>query len=187
MKLMKVILLALGLTLFFTACDNEQKTVIKNTPSFDELKKQKSTNIYNLKTLDGKDIRFEYFNKILTSKELDKKIVLINFFATWCPPCKKEIPLFNKLTEMYPDDFKIVSVLFQDEIELSALKEFVKEYNINFDITVGDENNRLAKEFDNVQKIPESYLFTKDGVMIEKFLGEVDEESIISLIEKLKK
>jgi len=181
------ILLIITLSIFFTACENEAQTVIKETPSFDKLKEKRDENFYTLKTVDNKEIKFEYINNILTSKDLNGKIVLINFFATWCPPCIKEIPTFNQLTEMYPNDFKIVSILFQDPIELAQLKEFIKNNNINFDITVGEENIKLAKAFNNVQKVPESYLFTKDGIMIEKFLGAIDGKSMALMIEELKK
>jgi thiol-disulfide isomerase/thioredoxin len=183
---MKFLITLLTTLILFTGCDDAQ-TVVKDTPSFDELKNKKNEHIYNLITTEGKKITFEYDQNILTSKELNGKIVLVNFFATWCPPCKKEIPVFNQLVNKHPDDFVIVSVLFQDSINMSGLKEFMDEYEVNFDVTVGGDNARLAKAFNNIQKIPESFLFTADGVMIEKFLGPVDEEAIDYLIDKLKK
>ena len=185
MKLFKVLLIAL-LSTFFMACEDEAQTVVKETPSFLELKEKKNEKVYALKTIEGKEIKFEYENKILTSKELNGKIVLLNFFATWCPPCKKEIPVFNKIAKMYPDEFIIISVLFQDPIEMIGLKEFIKEYKIEFPVTVGDENNRLAKDINNIKQIPESFLFTKDGILIEQFLGEVDEKILINYLEQLK-
>jgi thiol-disulfide isomerase/thioredoxin len=183
---MKYIIALLSAMILFTACDDAQ-TVVKETPSFEELKSIKNENIYNLVTTEGKKYTFEFDQNILTSKELNGKIVLINFFATWCPPCEKEIPIFNQLVKKYPDDFMILSILFQDPISMDGLKEFMDKYKINFEVTVGADNAKLAKAFDNIQKIPESYLFTNDGVMIEKFLGPVDEEALSYLIEKLKK
>lgn len=185
MKLFKLIPLAI-IAIFFTACNEEAQTVVKETPSFEEIKTIKSQNKYTLKTTEGKEISLDYDNQILTSKELNGKITLINFFATWCPPCKEEIPIFNELIEKYPDDFQIISILFQDPIEMEKLKEFIDKYKINFPITVGkEENERLAKNMNNVQKIPESYLFTKDGVLIEKYFGAVNEKSINKTLNKL--
>ncbi len=183
---MKFLIFLLSTLFLFTACDDAQ-TVVKETPSFSELKTKKNEHIYNLVTTDGKKITLEYDNNILTSKDLNGKIVLINFFATWCPPCKEEIPVFNKLVKKYPNDFVVLSVLFQDQISMSGLKAFMDEYKMNFDVTVGSDNAKLAKAFNDVQRIPESYLFTNDGVMIEKFLGAVDEEALDYLIDKLKK
>jgi thiol-disulfide isomerase/thioredoxin len=183
---MKYIIVLLASIFLFTACEDAQ-TVVKETPSFNELKTIKNENTFNLITTEGKKISFEYSQNILNSKELNGKIVLINFFATWCPPCKEEIPVFNQLTEKYPNDFVILSVLFQDQIDMVGLKEFMKEYKMNFDVTVGGDNAKLAYAFNNVQRIPESFLFTKDGVMIEKFQGAVDDEALNYLIEKLRK
>ncbi|PLY08987.1 MAG: hypothetical protein C0626_08185 [Arcobacter sp.] len=182
---MKYLIVLISAMFFFTACDDAQ-TVVKETPSFSELKEKKNENVYNLITTEGKKITLEYHKDILTSKDLNGKIVLINFFATWCPPCKEEIPIFNKLVKKYPNDFVVLSILFQDPIKMSALKEFMDEYKMTFDVTVGADNAKLAKAFNNIQRIPESYLFTQDGVMIEKFLGAVEEESLDYLIEKLK-
>lgn len=184
---MKIITLiaSLFLTLIFTGC-NEAETVVKETPSFEELKKIKNENVYKLKTIEGKEITLEYHNSILTSKDLNGKITLINFFATWCPPCKKEIPIFNELVKMYPDDFQIISLLFKDSVEMEKLKEFLTELKVNFTVTVGEDNERLAKAINNVQQIPESYLFTKDGVMVEKYLGIINEKNFIETLEQLR-
>jgi thiol-disulfide isomerase/thioredoxin len=183
---MKYFLILLATLFLFAGCD-DAKTVIKDTPSFSELKNKKNEHVYNLITTEGKKISFEYAQDILTSKDLNGKIVLINFFATWCPPCKKEIPVFTKLAKKYPNDFVVLSVLFKDPISKSDLKDFMKKYNMNFDVTVGGDNEKLAKDINNIQKIPESYLFTRDGVLIEKFIGPVDDEALDYLIEKLRK
>ncbi|MGB5917807.1 TlpA family protein disulfide reductase [Arcobacter sp.] len=183
---MKYFLLLLTTLFLFTGCDEDAKTVIKDTPSFNELKKEKNENIFNLITTEGKKISFEYSKDILTSKDLNGKIILINFFATWCPPCKEELPVFSKLTSKYPDNFEVVSILFKDPISKNDLADFMKKYNMNFPVTVGADNEKVAQAFNNIQKIPESYLFAQDGVMIEKFIGPVDEETLENLIVKLK-
>ncbi|ADG92986.1 Redoxin domain protein [Arcobacter nitrofigilis DSM 7299] len=183
---MKYFLLLLTTLFLFTGCDEDAKTVIKDSPSFNELKEKKNEDIYNLVTTQGKKISLEYSKDILTSKDLNGKIILINFFATWCPPCKEELPVFAKLTEKYPNDFEVVSILFKDEISKSDLEVFMKKYKMNFPVTVGGDNERLAKDINNIQKIPESYLFTKDGVLIDKFIGPVNEQALENLIIKLK-
>lgn len=181
------LLAILAISIFFTACDDGSQTVVKDVPSFKELKEKKNENFYTLRSIDGKEIKIEYKDKILTSKDLNGKIVLLNFFATWCPPCKEEIPILNKIAAKYPDDFTIISVLFQDPIELKDLKKFIKDNNMKFDVIIGDDNAKLAKNVNNIRQIPESYLFAKDGVLIEQFLGVVNEKILIKYIEQLKK
>lgn len=185
MKLFKISLITI-FVLLLSACNDEAQTVVKETPSFEQLKKMESANYYTLKTIEGKEIKLKYDNSILTSEQLNGKITLINFFATWCPPCKEEIPVFNKLVKKYPNDFQIISVLFQDQISMEDLKKFIKDNNIEFTVTVGDENLRLAKDINNIQKVPESYLFTKDGVLLDKYFGAINEKNFTQTLENLR-
>ena len=168
------------ITIIFSGCgsDDEAKAVVDNSTSFKELKAL-SNKTYSLKTMEGRDIKLNIENDTLTSKVYNnKKIVLINFWATWCPPCIKEIPLFNELYENYSDKFEIVGVLFEKDKDISELKSFIEKYNIKFPITIGDENFRMAKAFNDVRKVPESYLYSKDGNFIKSYIGEVDKEDL---------
>lgn len=129
-----------------------------------------------LKTLDGKSIELNYSNNILGSKDLNGKITLVNFFATWCPPCIEEIPMLNKLYAEHSDVFEIVAVLYEKNRTKEDIEAFAKEHNIKFPITLGDENFAAAKMFDDVKKIPESFLFTKEGFLFEKYVGVINEK-----------
>ena len=139
---------------------------------------------HTLTTIDNKKIDFKINNKIIESKQLNGKVVLINFFATWCQPCIEEIETFNKLQEKYRDDFLIISVLFKDSKTKEELKNFIKKHTINFIVTLGKGNDILAKELDNVQMIPESFLYSPDGFLLEKFVGEVEEEKLENYIKQ---
>lgn len=120
----------------------------------------------------------------LSSKKLENKVVLINFWATWCPPCKEEIPMFNRVYEKYKDNFIIIGVLYEKDKNKDEVIDFIKQYNIKFPITISEnENFRMAKNFDNVQRVPESFLYSKNGKFLEKFLGLVDEKKLIEHIE----
>lgn len=169
----------------FVACDSndEAKVIVDNSKSFSELKKESNKN-FVLKTVENKELKLKIENDILSSKSLNGKTVLINFWATWCPPCLKEIPIFNKLYEKYNNKFEIVAVLYKDSISKEDLNTFIEKYNIKFPIIVGEENLRLAKLLDNVQKVPESFLYGKDGKYIRKYVGEVDQFDIEKILSK---
>ena len=79
--------------------------------------------------------------------------------------------------EKYKDNFEIVSVLFQDDKTAEEMKKFIEEYKINYTITMGGDNQKLADEF-NVKKIPEMFLFSKDGKFVKKFIGKVSQEEL---------
>lgn len=164
---------------FFSGCgeDNEAKTIVDNSGSFEELKAL-SNKTYTLKTTEGKTLSMTVENDMLKSDNLKGKIVLVNFWATWCPPCIKEIPVFNELYEKYSDKFEIVGVLYEKDKDPKELEEFIKKYNIKFPITVGEENFRMAKAFNDVKKVPESYLYSKEGNFTKQYIGEVDKKDL---------
>lgn len=160
--------------LFFQACEDSQTKKAQVVEQKKEtVAEQKSI---TLTTLDDTLIELSFSNNILVSKDLNGKITLINFFATWCPPCIEEIPTFNKLYEEYGDVFQIVGVLYEKDKSKEEILAFAKEHNIKFPITLGGENFVAAKMFNDVKKIPESFLFSKEGFLFEKYVGIVDEK-----------
>lgn len=185
MKKIALFSMALFVVLSFSGCGDSQEaqTIVEDNGSFEELKKQ-SNKTYNLLTTEGKTITLKVENDILTSTDplLKGKVVLLNFWATWCPPCKKEMPTLNRLYEMYQKDFVIIGILYEKNKNSQELSKFMSDYNMKFPVTVSEENFRMAKAFDDVRKIPESFMYGKDGKLLEKFVGEIPEEAIEKLI-----
>ena len=188
---MKNILIAFLTIFILSACtdtDNGSKAteIASNSKSFEEIKSENKETKVTLTTVKGKKINIELIDKALVSKELNGKVVLINFWATWCPPCIKEMPMFNELYAKYKDKFEIVGVLYDKDISPEDLNAFIKKHKIEFPITVGQSNFDLAKAFGDVKRIPESFLYSKDGLFIEKFIGEADEVTLKWYIEQNK-
>lgn len=95
-----------------------------------------------------------------------KSIVLINFWATWCPPCKKEIPILVRIYNKYKDKgFLILGIAF-DKKEL--VKSFVKKYKINYPVLIGDY--RVAQDYE-ITTIPQTYLINKEGKIVKRWFG----------------
>jgi thiol-disulfide isomerase/thioredoxin len=184
-KNMKNKYLLLLISFLFIGCEEEKKAQLiqqKDIKANTELKKELDKT-YNLKTFDGETIKLTVDNNILISDKFENKLVLINFWATWCPPCKKEIPIFNEIYEKYKDNFIIIGILYEKDIDMNTLSNFIKENNIKFPITITEnENFRLAKELGDVKKVPESFLYGKDGLFIEKYIGIVDEKKLVNHI-----
>ena len=171
-------ILLLTISIFFTACDSKtQKAEFIETTSIESKKVIKAPK-FTLTTTKGEKITLEVSNQTIFSKQLNGKIVLINFWAPWCKPCIKEMPSFVKLQEKYKDDFIILGVLFDKKYNKKELAEFMKKFNVNFPVTIGEENFALGKVFDDIKMIPESFLYTKDGIFIEKFIGEISEHKL---------
>ena len=185
MKKISIVLVSIVLTLFFSGCNSSEEAavVVEDNSSFEELK-ELSNKTYNLNTVDNQKIVLTVENDVLSSKDLQGKFVLINFWATWCPPCIKEIPTFNELKSKYNDKFEIIAVLYERDKSIDELNAFIKKHNINFPVTVGEENFRMAKAFDDVKKIPESFLYSSDGKFIKKFIGEIGHEELEKYLSK---
>ncbi len=185
MKKIFFIIIPILTLVFFAGCssENEEATVVEDNTSFEELKVQ-SNKTYSLKTTKDEDLTLTVENDVLTSDKLKGKIVLINFWATWCPPCKKEIPVFNKLYEKYSDKFEIIGVLYEKNKDEKELADFMKDYKMKFPVTVGEENFRMAKAFEDVKKIPESFLYDAKGNFVKKYLGVVPEDELEAFINK---
>ena len=166
----------------FSACDNkttiDESVVVKSTSQDSNKKEFVSENI-TLITTDEKLIPLKSTEQGLDFEEFKgKKAILVDVFATWCPPCIEEIPILKELREKYKNDFEIVSVLFEKDKPKQEILDFIKEHGIEYPVTVGDENFKLAKQLGDVKKIPEMFLFTKEGRFVKKFVGKTSKESL---------
>lgn len=185
---MKKILLTISTVfalVFFSGCGGEEATtIVEESGSFKDLKVQSNKN-YNLLTTDAKTISFKVENQMLTTTnpDLNGKYVLFNFWATWCAPCIKEMPTLVNFYEKYKDKFVIVGVLIEKK-DPEQLRAFMEKFKMNFPVTVGEENYRMAKAFDDVKMFPESFLYGPDGKFIEKFIGEIDGSELEAILGK---
>lgn len=178
-------LIASCLTALFllTGCDSKSEideSLVANSNNNKPVREEFVSKTFKLTTTDEKIIELKSTPTGLDFKDYkDKKVVLVNVFATWCPPCIKEIPTLIDLQNKYSEDFEIISVLFESEEDKpkKEVLEFIKKYNINYKITLGEENFKLAKDLGNVQKIPELFLFAKDGTFVKKFIGETSKQN----------
>lgn len=96
------------------------------------------------------------------------KVVVLNFWATWCPPCREEIPFLIELTQKYNDHLQVVGVSL-DEASPGKVKEFAKMFGINYPIVMGSEE--LIREYGGVPALPTSFLVNKYGQIVQKHEG----------------
>ncbi len=106
-------------------------------------------------------------------KEWKGKLILLNFWATWCPPCKKEIPHFIELQKEYGDQgFQIIGIAIDDE---DAVRQYVEEVGMNYpSLVVQDEGVLLAKRYGNgIGALPYSVIINPDGEISYTIMGEL--------------
>lgn len=177
---MKNILFSLILAFLFIACDRDSSI---DSKVLSKTKIEESNKVFTSESfvlLDSKEnfISFKTTQEGIDFDEYkDKKVVIIDIFATWCPPCIESIPSLREIKEKYKNDLEIISVLFQDNKSVEEINKFIDEYAINYPISLGEENKRLADEL-GVRKVPEMFLFSKSGKFINKFIGRVNKEEL---------
>ncbi|HWR58137.1 MAG TPA: TlpA disulfide reductase family protein [Thermodesulfovibrionales bacterium] len=125
--------------------------------------------------------------KTLSLAELKGTVVFINFWATWCPPCKEEMPSIQSLYSRFKDDggFRMVTILYKDDYDKAMA--YQKENNFGLPVWL-DNKEKTAKAY-GVTGVPETYIVDKKGILRQKVIGPADWTSpeAISLISKLLK
>jgi thiol-disulfide isomerase/thioredoxin len=115
---------------------------------------------FDLPTLDGKSLKLS---------DLRGKAVLLNFWATYCGPCKIEMPWFVELQKEYgPQGFQIVGVAM-DDASTEDIAKFAKEMGVNYPILIGKDS--VAESYGGVSVLPTTFFVDRDGKLIAREFG----------------
>jgi peroxiredoxin len=156
MRKLLVVLLAASLTTFF-GCGKEEAKV--KTAQEEVKKSEEGVKAYDFELTDvnGKKVKLSDFKG---------KVVIIQFFGTYCPPCKMEMPVLEKLYKDYGGKVVVlgISVDYMGE-DPSKLKPFVKEMGVTYPVLVSDEKTweEYAARITGLDSIPQTYIIDKDG------------------------
>jgi len=115
---------------------------------------------FTLQSLDGKTIRLSDFRG---------KAVVLNFWATWCTPCKVEMPWFVDLQKQYgPAGVQFLGVAM-DDASTKDIAEFAQSMNVNYPILIGKE--AVGDAYGGVQFLPETFYVDRNGKIVDKAFG----------------
>ena len=110
--------------------------------------------------------------KMVSLSDYKGKVVLLNIWATWCPPCVEEMPSMEKLYQKFKgQNFEILAVSI-DEPGLKVVAPFMKKSNLTFPALIDSEG--AIKAVYGITGIPESFIIDKQGNLIKKIIGPVD-------------
>lgn len=114
---------------------------------------------FTIRDLDGRTISFA---------SLRGKVTLVNFWATWCGPCRAEIPDLVALQQKYRDQLQILGIS-EDEASPETVKQFAAKFNVNYPIAM--VTPELEKLFGNVSALPTTFVIDRDGRVVQKHVG----------------
>jgi peroxiredoxin len=118
-------------------------------------------------------------------KDWDGQVVLLNFWATWCPPCLEEIPGFIEVQqELENRGFQIIGVAVDNE---ENIRDFANEMAMNYPILAGEmEAIELAQKYGNsIGALPFSAIIDKNGKITHTIMGELSKDRLISILKQL--
>ena len=107
----------------------------------------------------------------VTLSQFRGQVVVLNFWATWCPPCVEETPALIKMQNRMKDKGVVVLAVSID-VDAAAYHKFLKDYGVNM-ITVRDEDQKAASLY-GTHGWPESYIIDRNGIIRRKFIGAVE-------------
>ena len=115
---------------------------------------------FTLQDINGRTVRLSDYKN---------DVIILNFFATWCPPCRSEIPDFVELIDEYgADDFIIIGISL-DKGDVDDVRSFAAQYNINYPVLLDDD--LVSKAYGPIRSIPTTFIIDREGNIAQKIMG----------------
>jgi cytochrome c biogenesis protein CcmG/thiol:disulfide interchange protein DsbE len=111
------------------------------------------------------------------------KVVLLNFWATWCGPCKIEIPWFMEFEQQYKNKgFEVLGVSMDDD-GWEAVKPYIAEKKMNYRVVLG--NDSVARDYGGIDALPTTFVINQDGKIVSSHVGLVNKDDYLKEIQNL--
>jgi peroxiredoxin len=107
--------------------------------------------------------------QMIHSSDFKGKVVILDFWATWCPPCKAEIPGFIALQKEYGKNGLAVIGVSVDEGGADVVKSFAKQLGMNYTVVLADD--KTTQVFGGIEAIPTTFIIDREGRIVTKHLG----------------
>lgn len=166
----KLIIILIIATFFIAGCNEEAETKSNTAPDTGS-----AIADIEMEVLNGDNVSLN---------DLKGKVVALDFWASWCGPCKRSIPFYNKMHEKYADKGLVIIGINANE-NRSTIEGAISELDIAYPVAM--PNERMNQHF-KVQGIPSMYLFDREGNQIDNFVGyspELDNKIESLIIEQI--
>ena len=163
MKKLQIFLISLALIAVTAGCGNAE---------VGEVLKDKAPD-FKLKDIKGNEF---------TLSDYAGKVIVLNFFATWCPPCRKEMPAFNEIAKEHKKDVEIIAINIGRE-SLPKVIEFANRYKLEF--TIALDNGTASDAYGPINAIPVTVLINREFKISKRYIGMRSKETFVKDIEEL--
>lgn len=147
-------------------------------------KEEKKTNVIELLTTDDQIIKLTALEDGIKFENYPDKIVLLDFFATWCPPCRAEIPHLSSIQSALKDHVQIIGVLMEESKSNKEIEDFREDMGMNFPVTNSPANFELSDALGGIKSLPTMVMYDKNGIYFTHYVGAAPQEMIEADIQK---
>lgn len=169
-------------SLFMIACSQERtdaqaQTMASNTTATapaDDKKELKEAPNFTLEMMNG---------EMFTLNEHEGQVIVLNFWATWCPPCRKEIPHFIEIQENMRDEGVLFVGVSLDRQGWEVVEPFVKRYGINYPVMLADRD--IYRKYGPFRGIPTTFIINQKGKVAYVALGMIRKNLLKSILTEL--
>ncbi len=130
---------------------------------------------FSLKSVDGKAVKLSDYKG---------KIVILDFWATWCPPCRKGIPDLISIQNQFKKDVIVIGISVDTQTK-ADVPGFVKNYGINYPVVYFDD--KVVQDYGGISAIPTSFVVDKNGNIADQHVGLVSKDVFVNKINELLK
>jgi peroxiredoxin len=169
-------LLAIGLILGLSAVAATRRSSNASPIGDTSTRELSAGPAWELKDVNGKTIR---------SADFKGKVVILDFWATWCPPCRAEIPGFIELQKRHEKDGLVVIGVSLDRGGPALVKSFVEKNGVNYPVALSTEE--IVRAFGDIESIPTTFILDREGRIVTKHEGYADKEEFEKDIKPLLK
>jgi thiol-disulfide isomerase/thioredoxin len=147
---------------------------VENTQTSMGIEEGKMAPSFTLSSLSGEEIALEH---------LKGKKVILNFWATWCPPCKKEMPEMQKISKTHEEEVEILAINSTDnEKSVKSVEDFIEEGGYTFTVLLDPEGKVNGNLYRTVA-FPTSYFINEDGKIVKRINGQLTEKEMLEFIQ----
>lgn len=174
-KLVLIIIVALSVNVFSGDYKLNKNAINESNNVIVKLDGDKAPD-FTLKSVDGKTVKLSDYKG---------KVIIIDFWATWCPPCRKGIPDLVSIQKEFKNDVVIIGISLDREKTIKDVPGFVKDYGINYPVVYGDDE--VVVTYGGIEGIPTAFVIDKQGNVVDKHVGLVPKDTYLNKIKELLK